>query len=41
MRGRIVALLLPVLLLTGLAVVPAARFGGGDWGPCVEYLVGR
>ena len=30
MRGRIVALLLPVLLLAGLAVVPASATAAAD-----------
>ena len=41
MRGRIVALLLPVLLLAGLAVVPAQPASAAATGvTCVEYLVG-
>ena len=40
MRGRIVALLLPVLLLTGLAVVPQPASASATGVTCVEYLVG-
>ena len=40
MRGRIVALLLPVLLLAGLAVVPQPASASATGLTCVEYLVG-